>query len=310
MESHFMASISRKKQPKHNQQQLIDQCVVEPFGSSRTRFDRVEKYFLRRHPTILVGQTGSGKTMTVEYLAAKHGLPIELVTGSAELTVAELVGRGVRGSKLFPWSDHALTRAVTLGSIFYLDEVDELSDAVLKTLHPLLDHRRTLVLNAKDGTTIKAHEDFRFIASANPPCRLPPEFRQRCRIVTYEYLPEEEEISFLMDRVGVSSSDARFLVQIAKLIRERLQGIVDVVSTRLLMTAAEDLLDGDSREDVVIHSILDVLTDDADARAQTVRMLRSAGFLSLDVLKRFPLPADETNSVSLDDDDFFESSAT
>src|SRR3546814_3258845 len=65
------------------------------------------------------------------------------------------------------WEDGPLTRAVKEGAICYLDEVVEARADTIVVLHPLLDHRRELIVD-RLGETLSAAPGFMLVVSYNP----------------------------------------------------------------------------------------------------------------------------------------------
>ncbi len=283
-------------------------AVPEPFGILRRKAERLKALHAGRQPTLLSGPTGCGKTTLIEWLVAHLDLPgHEVVIGSREMLPADLVGRWHLGAGGSDWRDNALTRAVVEGRVLYFDEIGEVGEDVQKVLFPLLDHRRELIINAKEGVKIKAHPDFWFVGSFNPPARLPAHFRQRCRFLPVGYLPADEEKALLVARVGIAGDAAEFLVRLAEITRTRLQGtITEGASTRLLLAAAEDLKAGLGREEVARDSVLLPLTDDEQARNTALQAFQSAGLFSIDEVRRLQLAGRGRAELPMTDDDFFD----
>ncbi len=280
----------------------------EPFGTLWLKAERLKTLHARRDPTLLPGPTGCGKTTLIEWLVSHLSLPRhEVIIGSREMLPADLVGRWHLGASGSDWRDNALTRAVVEGRILYFDEIGEVGEDVQKVLYPLLDHRRELIINSKEGIKIKAHPNFWFVGSYNPPARLPAHFRQRCRFLPITYLPADEEQALLTARVGIKAEDSEFLVRLAEITRTRLQGTVsEGASTRLLLAAAEDLKAGLGREEVARDSVLLPLTDDDQARITAMQAFQSAGLFSIDEVRRLQLADRGRVELPMTDDDFFD----
>lgn len=270
-------------------------AAAPPVGSLLTIVERLARHHARREPTLLVGPTGSGKTTAVEWLIGREGVPLETVVGSSQMSPGDLVGRwhiGPRGSE---WRDGPLTRAVRQGGAFYFDEIDEAGPDVLEVLNPLLDQRRRLVINAKPEV-VAAHAGFWFVGTYNPHYgdavrNLRPDFRQRCRFVEVGYLPHDDERKLLQDRTGVAADDAEFLVRVAEVTRTRLRDTLpEGASTRVLLAAAQDILDGVDRRGVA-RLILAVLSDDERAKSLALEAIVSAGLFDADQVERAETPA-------------------
>lgn len=109
---------------------------------------------------MIVGPSGSGKTtVAVEYAESK-GLEYIIQGGSAQLTVDDLLGyNSITTGEYFP---SLLRDAIENGKVFILDEIDACSTNTLLCLNAF--KRDEVQFPDK---IIKAHPDFRFIATAN-----------------------------------------------------------------------------------------------------------------------------------------------
>lgn len=109
---------------------------------------------------MIVGPSGSGKTtVAVEYAESK-GLDYIIQGGSAQLTVDDLLGyNSITTGEYFP---SLLRDAIENGKVFILDEIDACSTNTLLCLNAF--KRDEVQFPDK---IIKAHPDFRFIATAN-----------------------------------------------------------------------------------------------------------------------------------------------
>jgi AAA domain (dynein-related subfamily) len=127
----------------------------------------------RQKTVLLVGPGGTGKTSLLE--ASSDRLFVSL--GHAEMTMQSLYGRyEVDGGNGFKW-----VRAELINSIQYaqdhpeervtwlLDEAMQVPEEVQIHMHPLLDHRRCLVIEeGPDKGTLHAPENWSMVAASNP----------------------------------------------------------------------------------------------------------------------------------------------
>ncbi|MGB0641273.1 MAG: AAA family ATPase, partial [Myxococcota bacterium] len=60
-----------------------------------------------------------------------------------------------------------LSAAVRHGAILYLDEIVEARKDTMVVIHPLADHRRSLMID-KLGAVLEAPDDFMLVISYNP----------------------------------------------------------------------------------------------------------------------------------------------
>ena len=147
-----------------------------------------------------------------------------------------------------------------------------------------MDHRRTLHVNA-NSETVRAHPDFRFVASANYAASgfdpLPREFRDRLVYVRLTRMDADREAKLLRTRRGVSANDADWLLRFAAVIRNAEP--VDGASTRQLEAAATAIAAGIDRVAAATHCILGSVA--ATSRQEHDRLLnavRAEGLLSVE----------------------------
>ncbi len=282
-----------------------------PFLESRGELGRVSRYVGAAVPTVLVGPTGCGKTTLVTLAAYDEGLETITAVGDAGLSVSDLLGRWHLTPAGSEWRDGPLTRAVREGSLFYLDEVGAVPEGVLKTLYPLLDHRRTLEIAARPERVVAA-EGFRFVGSFNPSYgdggrSLTPAFRQRCAFVSVSYLSKDQEAEMVIERTGVSPETASFLVDAAAVTRGRIRGMLpEGASTRLLLMAAQMLRAGLGELEVIEGCIVGPLTDDPHVRAAVFGALEAAGLVSRSEIESLRLPPPPESPFVPADEDFFD----
>ncbi|PJZ70434.1 AAA family ATPase [Leptospira perolatii] len=235
-------------------------------GSEVEVFEQVHKNKL---PLLLKGPTGSGKSRFVEYMAARLGLPLVIVSCHEETSAVDLLGRFlIRGTETV-WQDGPLTRSVRMGGILYIDEIAEARPDILVAIHPLTDYRREIYLDRKNEI-VKAPESFLLVASYNPGYQkgwkeLKPSTRQRFVSIQFEYpkAPVEEEI--LCKESGIDLGIAAKLVKLGQKIRNLKElGLMESCSTRLLVDAAKLISSGLPQRLSCEVAIVQPLSDDKD----------------------------------------------
>ncbi len=236
-----------------------------------------EHAFNNKLPLLLKGPTGTGKSRFVEYMAYKMKKPLITVACHEETSATDLLGRYIIKGAETVWQDGPLTKAVKEGAIIYLDEIAEARPDVIVAIHPLTDFRRSLYLD-KLGTEVLASDDFMFVASFNPGYQkgfkeLKPSTRQRFVSMTFDFPTPKLEAEIIVAETGVEESIAKKLVKIAHKIRNLTEmGLVETVSTRLLVDAGKLINSGLGKRLAVEVAIVEPLTDDPDSLAALKEM--------------------------------------
>lgn len=182
---------------------------------------------------LLVGPTGCGKSSLVEQLAAHLNWPLIRVAASGGLTESDLVGEWVvrNGETVFNYG--FLPRAMKMGAICLIDEIDGIEPSVAFAIHQVMEDRGRLVLLQNGGEVVEPHENFRLVTTANTlgdgddaglytgTRVLNAGFLDRfASIFRMSYLPEVEEVAVLQARVpSYSPQLAHKLVSVASEIR-------------------------------------------------------------------------------------------
>lgn len=119
---------------------------------------------------LLYGPTGPGKTTSARAYAAKHGLPVFMVSGTVALEPSQLFGRYIPdGEGGFVWQDGGVTEVVRNGGVLILDEVNFIPAKISTVLFSLLaDTTRSITLLDHKGETIIAHDDLLIVGTMNP----------------------------------------------------------------------------------------------------------------------------------------------
>jgi len=121
---------------------------------------------------LLLGPTGVGKTSVLERVAHTLGYPYLSVNLNGGTTVEDFLGRWVpKESGGFEWTDGVLIKFMKFGGLLVTEEVNAAGADILFALHPVMDKKgaaRQVILTAKDGEPVNAHEKFVFAATMNP----------------------------------------------------------------------------------------------------------------------------------------------
>ena len=230
-----------------------------------------EAAYAARLPVMLKGPTGCGKSRFVEYMAWKLDRPLITVACNEDMTASDLVGRYLLEAGGTRWLDGPLTMAARMGAICYLDEIVEARQDTTVVIHPLTDHRRTLPLDKK-GEQVRAHPDFQLVISYNPGYQnlmkdLKPSTKQRFAAFDFDYPPPEQEARIVASETGIDVALAERLVKIAVAARNlKGHGLVEGISTRLMVYAATLMQGGVAPRDACRMALVRPITDDADIR--------------------------------------------
>ncbi|MEY2780686.1 MAG: hypothetical protein RL307_390 [Pseudomonadota bacterium] len=230
-----------------------------------------EAAYAARLPVMVKGPTGCGKSRFIEHMAWKLGRPLITVACNEDMTASDLVGRFLLDAQGSRWVDGPLTQAARTGAICYLDEVVEARADTTVVIHALTDHRRSLPIDKK-AETVTAHPDFQLVISYNPGYQnlmkdLKPSTKQRFVAFEFDYPDEEQEIAILRGETGVDADRARTLVNLAHTARNlKGHGLLEGVSTRLLVYAARLLAQGVPPRAACRMALVRPITDDADIR--------------------------------------------
>ena len=242
----------------------------EPFYLSAGNEVQVfESAYRLKLPVMLKGPTGCGKTRFLEHMAWKLQRPLVTVACHEDLTASDLVGRYLLSGEETVWQDGPLSLAVKHGAICYLDEVVEARKDTTVVIHPLTDDRRILP-QEKRGLLLESHPNFLLVMSYNPGYQsvmkdLKHSTRQRFVALEFGYPSEKNEQSIIAKESGVDEDTAGKLVQLGNMVRNlRQHGLEEGVSTRLLVYAAQLMVDGTSPVSACEVAVTRCMSDDPE----------------------------------------------
>lgn len=188
---------------------LLRRLTARVVGRRRELESSVAALAARRH-LLLEGPPGTGKSTVLRSIAAEAGTDFVFVEGNAELTPPRLIGAfdpalvlsdGYNASSFVPGP---LVRALTDGSILYLEEVNRISEETLNVLITVMSENE---LHVPRMGTITAADGFRLVAAMNPfdaigTARIASAVYDRCCRLAMDYQDADDEVDIVGRAVG------------------------------------------------------------------------------------------------------------
>ncbi len=141
----------------------VDECYVFDEGLARQILISLRE----GEKILLVGPTGCGKSTLVEQLAARLNWPVVRVAASGGVTESDLLGEWTVQDGETTYNYGFLPRAMKMGAICLIDEIDGIEPSVAFSIHQVMEARGKLVLLQNGGEIIEPHENFRLVTTAN-----------------------------------------------------------------------------------------------------------------------------------------------
>lgn len=114
----------------------------------------------------IFGQSGLGKTSYIYHIAQSLNWPIEQLTVCAKTDIYDLVGRMNLQNGSLVFEKGPLVKALEEGKILVINEIDLIKPEDLCLLNEVLEDH-VLHIDFNNNMQIKAHKNFRIIATAN-----------------------------------------------------------------------------------------------------------------------------------------------
>ena len=204
----------------------------------------------------IAGPAGCGKTSLIMQVCARLQWGLQQVTVGNKTEVCELIGHSVlrKGELVFEYG--VLVKAMLNGDVLLINEIDTMSPSDLSVLNDVLEGK-PLTITANNGEIIKAHPNFRVVATANTigngddtgayvgTRQMNTAFMDRFRYLYMDYLTEQEEAELVLKVSKVSKDTAQKLAKFSHDLRELCNGdaaqISAPFSSRALIKVAKML---------------------------------------------------------------------
>lgn len=179
--------------------------------------------------TMIIGPTGCGKTSVVREICKRMGKKLHIFDmGTMTDPVSSLLGihRLDKGESIFDYAN--FTRAIKEPCVILLDELSRAPLSAMNVLFSCLDDRRNLNIEialGKGEREIDVNPEVTFIATANVGSEYSGTNSMDRALVNRFFplelgcIPTKEEVEVLINRSGVSKTDATMIVKIANNIR-------------------------------------------------------------------------------------------
>tara|TARA_R110000744_G_scaffold1725_3_gene6232 strand:+ start:35007 stop:36179 length:1173 start_codon:yes stop_codon:yes gene_type:complete len=228
--------------PENLQLQVVKKSTG--YAESNNELLKLSIAFKEGFDVITEGPTGCGKTMAFQELSFRTQRPLIRINCRDGLEWEDMVGVNTIGSdgKSLEFVEGPLTLAMRHGGIFYADEFNYSRPSVMGGLNMVMDSR-TLVLT-HSGEILKAHSDFRVVASYNEGYAGTNEINGATKDrfsmgLSFYYLNADMEAYVIQAQTGIEAPViAGQLVKFANILREmrKTDEIGVDVSTRSLVT--------------------------------------------------------------------------
>jgi cobaltochelatase CobS len=187
-----------------------------------------------RNRVWLHGYSGTGKTQLVTQVCARMNYGLIRINADSAISRRQLVGDWVvrGGETVFQYG--VMVEAMRRGYVFLIDEIDHFAPPTLATLRGVLEDPSQLIILENGGEVVKAHPDFRVVATANTAGAgdesglfvtsraLSLADRQRFSVwVKVDYLPPAAEAAMLLKRFPrLKKVELQRFHQVVRAIRE------------------------------------------------------------------------------------------
>ena len=206
--------------------------------------ERAKDYIKAGYAVHFRGPSGTGKTTIAIHLAKMLGRPFEIIFGSFDFNMEDLLGGqyGIKKKTVIDnyirsvikteeeiektWIDGRILNACINGYTLIYDEFTRTKPEINNLLLSILEEKIIEVpFERKGGNIIKVHPDFSIIFTSNPEeyvgvYKTQDALVDRMITIDLDYLDRDTEIKITMAHSDISEKDAEFIVDLIKKIRE------------------------------------------------------------------------------------------
>ena len=278
---------------KLHDNEFIDEHSIVP---------RAKKYLEAGLNLALIGYPGCAKTTLVAHLAGGSEKMVTAMGG--QLNSRDLAGRRVLIDGTSVWQPgFAQTAASGDGRYLFIDEGDQIMPDCWPTVASLLDSRRQLVI-PELAMKINAGPNFRVIISYNPASAgfdaIPRSARDRFVFIEVPRLSAIAERQLIINRYGITSDEANYLVRYASVTREAVKQ-EDGASTRQIEAAAAAVSNGVAPRLAAQDAILNpICASNPSLRSAISNALLADGLEFTEAIRSVPKPTQRRSKVRSD----------
>jgi len=209
---------------------ILDLRVLPEYVDYENEMEYVETA-MEVSPVLIKGPAGIGKSLLARTIGAKKQIPVFTVNCHNYTRASSILGKWVLINGTTKWVDGPVVKAVKAANkhgkaLLIVEELNAMKPGVSIALHSLLDFRKELVLDEKDGEVIRLKEGAKLyvIGTMNPGYEgtfiLNPAFKERFVEVELDYPTESEEREIIMKITRVNEEIAEKISKIAAIFRE------------------------------------------------------------------------------------------
>jgi MoxR-like ATPase len=171
------------------------------------------------------------------------------------------------------WVDGAIVQAMKNGEMLVIEEINFIQPEVSSTIYSATDYRRNITLDEKEHEVVRAHPNFRIVATRNPDYqgtnRLNPALENRFTVQFFiDYLNWENESKLLQSRYGVGKEDAELLCKTASKLRQMREEFDNDLSTRVVEACARRVQAGTPMKKAIEMTISPIVAKDKENKTK------------------------------------------